>query len=211
MQGKKGQSEIKELEKRKVRIKKQLSDAKKQGKALSKELKTWRAKIEDSKNKLQREKTEYDFVVGTSLEYAKKNKLLMAIWEGIDEVRSVALKSVTVKQNSVALEMLSPSDVYLTEFMGELNKRKDLIDTIRIVETKIEKLDKKSTKELLFGRLDIVAKRPRVNKKKAGGEEEETEETVQETPAETGKKPAEEEKTSSASKGKKKKKRKKKK
>ncbi|MBT3786369.1 hypothetical protein HOF92_15450, partial [bacterium] len=107
----------------------------------------------------KREKQEYDFVVGTSLEYAKKNKLLMAIWEAIDKVRNVAIRDVTVEKNDVTLTMVTRSDVYLTEFMTELNKRKDLISTIRIKENKVEKLSKKSDQELLVGLLKIIAKR----------------------------------------------------
>ena len=44
--------------------------------------------------------------------------------------------------------------------MSELNKRKDLIQTIQITETKTEKVGKKKDKEALVGYVNIIAKRP---------------------------------------------------
>jgi hypothetical protein len=140
-------------------LEKERSTVNRKVKKMAKELSEEKARVENSAAKLKREKQEYDFVVGTSLEYAKKNKLLMAIWEAIDKVRNVAIRDVTVEKNDVTLTMVTRSDVYLTEFMTELNKRKDLISTIRIKENKVEKLSKKSDQELLVGLLKIIAKR----------------------------------------------------
>lgn len=128
-------------------------------KLLDKELSEEKARLENSETKLKREQQEYDFVVGTSLEYAKKNRILMAIWEAIDKVRNVAIKDVTVAKNDVTLNMITRSDVYLTEFMTELNQRQDLVSTIRIKETKLERSAKQSNEELLVGLMSIVAKR----------------------------------------------------
>jgi Tfp pilus assembly protein PilN len=135
--------------------------AKSSVKRLGKKLATERERLRNSEVRAKREKQEYDFVVGTSLEYAKKNRLLMAIWEAIDKVQNVALRTITVEKNDISLSMVTQSDVYLTEFMTALNKRKDLIDTIRIKETKIEKADKKTGRQLLVGTMEIVAVRPR--------------------------------------------------
>ena len=140
-------------------LEKERSTVNRKVKKMAKELSEEKARVENSAAKLKREKQEYYFVVGTSLEYAKKNKLLMAIWEAIDKVRNVAIRDVTVEKNDVTLTMVTRSDVYLTEFMTELNKRKDLISTIRIKENKVEKLSKKSDQELLVGLLKIIAKR----------------------------------------------------
>ena len=128
-------------------------------KLLKKEVSEEKARVENSEVKLKREKQEYDFVVGTSLEYAKKNRILMAIWEAIDKVRNVAIKDVTVAKNDVTLNMVTRSDVYLTEFMTELNQRQDLVSTIRIKETKLDRSGKKAGEELLVGLMNIVAKR----------------------------------------------------
>ncbi len=151
---KKQQSEIDSLETNR-------RTAKASVKRLSKKLATERERLRNSEVRGKREKQEYDFVVGTSLEYAKKNRLLMAIWEAIDKVQNVALRSVTVEKNEISLSMVTQSDVFLTEFMTALNKRKDLIDTIRIKETKTEKADKKTGRQLLVGFMEIVAVRPR--------------------------------------------------
>ena len=128
-------------------------------KLLKKEVSEEKARVENSEVKLKREKQEYDFVVGTSLEYAKKTRILMAIWEAIDKVRNVAIKDVTVAKNDVTLNMVTRSDVYLTEFMTELNQRQDLVSTIRIKETKLDRSGKKAGEELLVGLMNIVAKR----------------------------------------------------
>ena len=173
-QSMKGNKEVKDLETRLTQMTKRQNDVKKDNKALSKQLSKIKAEFEDSKAKFAREEEEYKFVVGTSLEYAKKNKLLMAVGEAIGIVRNVALKSVVVEKNDVVIEMLTQSDVNLTEFMTELNKRKDLIQTIQITETKTEKIgDKGKTKEILVGILKIVAKRPntkaKVDKSKTTG------------------------------------------
>ena len=85
---------------------------------------------------------------------------MMAVWESIDKVRSVALRYISVEKNNVKLELFTQSDVFLTEFMSELNKRKDLIQTIQITETKTEKVGKKKDKEVLVGYVNIIAKRP---------------------------------------------------
>ena len=80
--------------------------------------------LDASESKYKREEEEYTFVVGTSLEYAKKNKLMMAVWESIDKVRSVALRYISVEKNNVKLELFTQSDVFLTEFMSELISEK---------------------------------------------------------------------------------------
>jgi len=136
-----------------------------QVKVLSRDITEEKARVENSEAKLKREKQEYDFVVGTSLEYAKKSRLLMAVWEAIDKVRNVAIRDVTVAKNDVTMNMVTRSDVYLTEFMTEMNKRKDLVSTIRIKETKVERASKKSEEELLVGLLNIVAKRSQLSAK----------------------------------------------
>ena len=155
-----GNKEVKSLEQQEAAVKKALSEAKKNSKAVAKRKKQMKIEMDASESKYKREEEEYTFVVGTSLEYAKKNKLLMAVWESIDKVRSVALRYISVEKNSVKLELFTQSDVFLTEFMSELNKRKDLIRTIQITETKTEKVGKKKDKEALVGYVNIIAKRP---------------------------------------------------
>ncbi|MCO4781172.1 MAG: hypothetical protein KC646_02515 [Candidatus Cloacimonetes bacterium] len=164
--GKGNKSEKAKVEKTKKTLEKEKSKIKKNSKKLEKELKTWRARRDESKSKLSKEQNEYNFVVGTSLEYAKKTKLLMAIWESIDKVRNLGIASVTVAKNEVDITMHAQSDVYLTEFMSELNRRKDIIETIQIVESRIEVVDKKEGKEVLLGILKIIAKRPKAKNKK---------------------------------------------
>ncbi|PCJ18747.1 MAG: hypothetical protein COB02_09955 [Candidatus Cloacimonadota bacterium] len=165
--GKGNQKEKLMVEAQKKALTKEKSKIKSNSRKLERELKVWRARRDESKSKLSKEKNEYDFVVGTSLEYAKKNKLLMAIWESIDKVRNLAIASVTVAQNEVDIVMHAQSDVYLTEFMSELNRRKDIIQTIQIVESRIEVIDKKVGKEVLLGILKIIAKRPNIKNKLA--------------------------------------------
>ncbi|MCJ8345050.1 hypothetical protein MJH12_05885 [bacterium] len=160
--GKGSQKEKIKVENQRKLLKAEKSKIKKNSKKLEKELKLWRAKRDENKAKLKKEQNEYDFVVGTSLEYAKKSKLLMAIWESIDKVRNLAIASVTVAQNEVDITMHAQSDVYLTEFMSELNRRKDIIETIQIVESRIEVIDKKEGTEVLLGNLKIIAKRPKI-------------------------------------------------
>jgi len=160
LDGMKGSEEVKELEKRYETLKKQQTESKKQNKTLVKDLKQVRAEFENSKSKFKREEEEYKFVVGTSLEYAEKNKLLMAVWEAIGVVRNVAIRNIKVEKNDVTIEMFTQSDLYLTEFMAELSKRKDLVRSIQILETKTEKVGKKKDKEALVGYLKIFAKRP---------------------------------------------------
>ena len=155
-----GNKEVKKLEKREAEVKRDFSKAKKANKDISKRKKQMRVELDVSESKYKREEEEYTFVVGTSLEYAKKNKLMMAVWESIDRVRSIALRYIAVEKNIVKLELYTQSDVFLTEFMSELNKRKDLIRTIQITETKTEKVGKKKEKEALVGYMSIVAKRP---------------------------------------------------
>ena len=155
-----GNKEVKKLEKQEAAVKKNLSKAKKASKDVAKRKKQMKIEMDASESKYKREEEEYTFVVGTSLEYAKKNKLMMAVWESIDKVRSVALRYISVEKNNVKLELFTQSDVFLTEFMSELNKRKDLIRTIQITETKTEKVGKKKEKEALVGYVNIIAKRP---------------------------------------------------
>lgn len=155
-----GNKEVKRLEADEKRVAKDLSSERRKGKKISKEKKQKKADLDDSDLKYKREADEYSFVVGTSLEYAQKYKLMMAVWEAIDKVRNVALRFISVEKNSVKLELYTQSDVFLTEFMGELNKRKDLIETIQITETKTEKVGVKKQKEALVGYIRIVAKRP---------------------------------------------------
>ena len=155
-----GNKEVKKLEKREAEVKKNFSRAKLASKDIAKRKKKLKIELDASESKYKREEEEYTFVVGTSLEYAKKNKLMMAVWESIDKVRSVALRYISVEKNNVKLELFTQSDVFLTEFMSELNKRKDLIQTIQITETKTEKVGKKKDKEALVGYVNIIAKRP---------------------------------------------------
>tara|TARA_Y100000589_G_scaffold132599_1_gene126556 strand:- start:2077 stop:2805 length:729 start_codon:yes stop_codon:yes gene_type:complete len=155
-----GNKEVKKLEKQEAQVKREFSEAKKASKDIAKRKKQIKIELDVSESKYKREEEEYTFVVGTSLEYAKKNKLMMAVWEAIDRVRSIALRYISVEKNNVKLELFTQSDVFLTEFMSELNKRKDLIRTIQITETKTEKIGKKKEKEALVGYMSIVAKRP---------------------------------------------------
>lgn len=155
-----GNKEVKRLEADEKRVAKDLSEERKRGKEISKEKKQVKVELDDSDLKYKREADEYTFVVGTSLEYAQKYKLMMAVWEAIEKVRNVALRFISVEKNNVKLELYTQSDAFLTEFMGELNKRKDLIETIQITETKTEKVGAKKQKEALVGYVQIVAKRP---------------------------------------------------
>lgn len=173
--GKGNQAEKVKVEKQKALLEKEKKTIKKNSKKLEKDLKTWRARRDESKSKLSKEQNEYNFVVGTSLEYAKKTKLLMAIWESIDKVRNLGIASVTVAKNEVDITMHAQSDVYLTEFMSELNRRKDIIETIQIVESRIEVIDKKEGKEVLLGNLKIIAKRPKAKGKNAKAQVEQAE------------------------------------
>lgn len=185
--GKGNKAEKIKVETTKKALEKEKSTIKKNSKKLEKDLKTWRARRDESKSKLSKEQNEYNFVVGTSLEYAKKTKLLMAIWESIDKVRNLGIASVTVAKNEVDITMHAQSDVYLTEFMSELNRRKDIIETIQIIESRIEVVDKKEGKEVLLGVLKIIAKRPKAKTPEEQQEIENFEETK--TLEEVGEKP----------------------
>ena len=71
---------MKKLEKQEAAVKKNLSKAKKASKDVAKRKKQMKIEMDASESKYKREEEEYTFVVGTSLEYAKKNKLMMAVW-----------------------------------------------------------------------------------------------------------------------------------
>lgn len=153
-----GNQKVKALEAQLEGLKSQESALKRANSASEKDLAAMRAKLEDSNAKMERERQEYDFVVGTSLEYAKKSELMMAIWEAIDKVRNVAMKSLVISKNEVNIEMITPSGVYLTDFIGTLYKRADLIQTIQVTETKQERSSTKEGEEVLVGKIKIIAK-----------------------------------------------------
>ena len=155
-----GNKEVKKLEKEEATIKKELKRLKAKKKELDRDKKETNINLSRSKNDLKKQEQKNSIVTGTSLDYAKKNKLLMAAWEAIDKVRNVALRKISIEENAVKLELFTQSDVFLTEFMSELHRRKDLIETIQIKETNTEKVGIKKDKEVLVGYIDIEAKKP---------------------------------------------------
>ncbi len=153
-----GNQKVEAMEKEFEAMKRQTTQLKRSNSASEKDLATSRSQMKDSEDKIARERQEYDFVVGTSLEYAKKSALMMAIWEAIDKVRSVALRSLNISKNEVTIEMITPSGVYLTDFIGTLYKRTDIIETVQVIETKQERSEVKEGEEVLAGKIKIVAK-----------------------------------------------------
>lgn len=160
VQASSGNKEVGELEKEERSVNKRLIEIIEQSKKSEKQKKKVKVDLDLSEQMLKKQEQQFKIVTGTSLEYAKKNKLMMAVWEAIDKVRNVALRYISVKENQVKLELYTPQDIFLTEFMSELNKRKDLILSIQISKTELEKMGDKKDKETLVGYFNIQAKRP---------------------------------------------------
>jgi hypothetical protein len=144
-------------------IEKAMKNVKNSLKSLKKQTKSIDSSLSNSRAKLEKEKRDYEIVVGTSLAYAQKSKLLAAIWESISTVGSMALKKVKMSKNQIELEVIAESNAVITEFVGEMYKRKDLVSSILPGEVKREKKGGKKGlgKEVLFGSIKIEAKRPR--------------------------------------------------
>lgn len=158
IQSRSGNKKVEAMEADVENLKRQTTQLKRSNSAMEKELATARAQMKEADEKIAREKQEYDFVVGTSLEYAKKSALMMAIWEAIDKIRNVALRNVNISKNEVTIEMITPSGVYLTDFIGTLYKRSDIIETVQVTETKQEASEAKEGEEVLVGKVKIIAK-----------------------------------------------------
>jgi predicted RND superfamily exporter protein len=155
-----GSKEVELLSQKADRMSANHNEVKRNIKQLEKQIKSMKATVENSQSKVDREKKDYEIVVGTSLQYAKKNKLLVAIWEAVSQVRSMALEEVKISKNELHLNVIADSDMIITDFIGKMHERKDLVESILPGEMKREKKGKKSTKEYLEGEIKIIAKRP---------------------------------------------------
>jgi F0F1-type ATP synthase membrane subunit b/b' len=165
MNTKSGQKDIDVLKAREQEIQQEIRNVDNQVRSADMQLRTHKATLENSRAEVEKERADYAIVVGTSLEYAKKSQLLTAIWDAISRVRGLALTKVQIAKNDVNVEVLAQTDTVITEFVAELNKRRDLIDSIQPGQIEREKGAKGATEQFLTGEVKIIAKRPTAENK----------------------------------------------